>query len=206
MKVLAVIILLAFSIQCVAQSIIESTKSKIKTMECLTRKTETMCFIESMAKIDPVEDMETKKAVYGKSNTYYLVSKKSTWLKVKLNSKRTEDLVLVESESLAFIQADIEKGKSKNFKKSAKKPLKKLLKKLNAEPDVVEAGFPPWSKNGVIYQVCYNTAKKTVECMISAAANLPSGHVTIFSISSDTNDIVDSVVQIIASLDEQKAK
>lgn len=189
---------------CFAESLIQKAEKTIDMMACLAKRTSTMCIIEGSLRESHSEQVESLTAIYGQSKKYYLVTKSSNWLKMWPNQQRKEDLVLYHKDALGFIEGNVKESENKNIKRSAKKELEEIINKLGAEPQIIEIEFEPWKENGIIYQICYNTNKKTVECMTSAAANIATGHVTLFSIASDENSMIESVIQIIASLETVK--
>ncbi len=169
---------------------------------CLYKKTETMCFVEDIAD-NASETVLISSKIYGKSEKYYLVSEHENWLKVTLDKKSKDDLLLVDSNNLGFISVVFKEEVVNSFENMAKEPLMEMAGTLESEPEKVEADFWPWKSNGSMYLLCYETNKETVECMLSAVANIPEGHVVFFSLFSDSdNDVlIDSTMQFILSID-----
>ncbi len=189
---------------CLGVGVVDDAKGIVNVAKCLYKKTSTMCLVEDIFNKNDSVIITPATELYGKSAQYYLMSDSPNWRKVSLGPQKREDLLLVESNQLGFIETHFLPGTPVDVDKLAKKPLMTMSNNLQSEPDKIEADFWPWIDNGAIYQICYHTEKKTVECMISAAANLPNGHVTLYSLVGDASTANDSALQIIASIDVPK--
>lgn len=200
MKKFLIMITLIPSI-CFSDGLIEETKALAGIAKCLYKKTATMCLVEDIYNKNDLEKVIPSSELYGKSKNYYLKSESRNWLKVNLGNESKEDILLVESNKLGFIETKFELEQPDDIDELAKKPLMEMANNLKSNPEKIEADFWPWVYNGAIYQVCYYTNKETVECMISAAANLDEGHVTLYSLVGDAESVNESALQIIASID-----
>jgi len=194
-----VLVLLTSSVQ--ASSITDNIKNKLKAAECALNRTETMCLIEGLLDLAPTEPVQVKTAIFGRSGKYYLVTGHANWLKAWSNAKRKEDLLLIDKDGKSFVEVHWLSGQQVDFKKLAGDKLKTIADTIKSKPNVVPVNFWPYSKNGIIYNICYETKLKTQECMFSAAANLPEGTVAFFATTQMRKDIVNNISQLIASLD-----
>jgi hypothetical protein len=184
-----------------AGSLLDDVKGVFGVSQCLSKKTQTMCLVEDILNKNSSVPVLASTEIFGKSNKYYLTSGSSNWLKIDLSEKKMEDILLVDSQMMGFVEAKFKIGKSDAIDQLSKAPLMAIANSLKSEPEKVEADFWPWVDSGSIYQICYQTNKKTVECMISAAANLPDGHVTLYSVSTSINSVTDSALEVIVSID-----
>lgn len=185
-----------------AESLSETVKGTYKMAKCLNKKTKTMCLIEFM--YDDLKKSKLKKdmPLQGQSKKYTVYSPNSNWFKVIPKVKRKhEDLQMVEKSKQAYVQVSWDKPGS-DYKKIAQKNIDHLVKKFKDHEVPVE--FEPYHKNGVLYEVCYKTVKKTEECIFSAAAKLKGGVVSFFTMTSSDEKLIEDIIYVLSSVEQAK--
>lgn len=101
----------------------------------------------------------------------------------------------------AYVQVDWITNSADSYETVAKQALQELAEKLQTEPDPIPLEVWPYETDGIFYELCYNTNKETVECMYSAAANIPGGMVKIFSLTAAEDQLIEDIVYLVMSLD-----
>lgn len=201
MKKYLLIISLAFPALAYSASFLDKVKSVFSIGECLQTKTETMCTYEQLFALNESSVLEKEQTLMGASAMYVLFAPSSNWYKMFPGEKRKEDLVMMDKSGHAMVQVDWLANGESDYKAVAKEELKEISEALQAEPTEIALDVWPYNESGVFYEICYNTNKKTVECMYSAVANIPGGMVNIFAHTASDEKLVEDIVYIIASID-----
>lgn len=118
-----------------------------------------------------------------------------------MDKKRKEDLVVMHQSKRAFVQVDWSSGKG-DYKKIAQENIENLSKKQ--EDFAVALDFWPYNDKGMVYEVCYKTKKKTEECILSAAAEIPGGIISFYIFSITDEKLIEDVVYILTSVELPK--
>lgn len=193
--------LLAFPFSGHAESFIDKAKGIFDMAMCMQKSTQTMCIYEKLVASSPNAAIKKDGIIMGQSGMYTLSVPNSNWKKLWPRQKRTEDLVVMDQSGHAFVQVDWVADSTASYEAAAKEPLQDLADKLNTEPTPVALEVWPFETDGIFYEICYNTNKETVECLYSAAANIPGGMVKIFSLTAAEDQLVEDIVYLVMSLD-----
>jgi hypothetical protein len=154
--------------------------------------------VKAVAAVDDKEPVPERQAVYGQSQTFYVVTGTPNWLRHTREGKA--DLVFVDDSASAFIEFTWMEGEGGDFDALAREGLNWLTDSVGGEPNKYEISWEPYQSHGSIYEACYNTRKNTTECSYSAAVNLRGGIARAFSITAADSELTQQVLTIIASL------
>lgn len=201
MNRILLIVLLALPITGQAESIVDKAKAIFNMTMCILERTQTMCLYEQLIASSSKKSLQAEELIMGQSGAYTLSAPNSNWKKLWPRQKRTEDLVVMDQSGHAFVQVDWLANSTDSYETVAKQELQALADKLQIEPDPIPLEVWPYETDGIFYELCYTTSKETVECMYSAAANIPGGMVKIFSLTAAEDQLVEDVVSLVMSLD-----
>jgi hypothetical protein len=194
---LALVAALPFSLA-TADSVVEEAADFHDAANCAMAHTDTMCMVKAVAAVDDKEPVPVRQAIYGQSETFYVVTGTSNWLRHTREGKA--DLVFVDDSASAFIEFTWQLGDQEDFDALAREGLGWLTDTVGGEPNKYEISWEPYQSHGSIYEACYSTRKNTTECAYSAAVELRGGTARAFSITAADPDLTQQVLTIIASL------
>lgn len=196
-----IFILLAMPVTAQAESVIDKAKSIFNMAMCMQESTQTMCIYEKLVASSPNQSLLSEELITGQSGAYTLNAPNSNWKKLWPKQKRAEDLVVMDQSGHAFVQVDWVANSTDSYEAVAKKGLQELADKLQTEPGPIPLEVWPYETDGIFYELCYTTNKETVECLYSAAANIPGGMVKIFSLTAAEDQLIEDIVYLVMSLD-----
>lgn len=184
-----------------AESALEKAKGIYDMAKCLRKNTQTMCIIRGIADSEKVRLQESQ-WVGGRAKTYVVQTPDGNWYRSMIRPKSGADEMTVFNESVnAFISFTWTEGQDTAYDDIAKKPLMDLADKLDVELEPIAIPVWPFEDDGVFYELCYRTNKKTEECMYSAAAYMPGGTIGIYSLLASEDALIEDVLTIILSID-----
>lgn len=183
-------------------SIIDDAVQLYDAAKCALIYTNTMCMVKAVAATDEKAPVAVRRAIYGQSEQFYVVTSSPNWL--RHTRHRKADLVFVDETSSAFIEFNWLEDDERDFDALAREGVAWLTDTLEGEPTKYDIAWEPFQSSGSIYEACYATTMDTTECSYSAAVSLPGGIARAFSISAADTDLPQQVLNIIASLDVPK--
>ena len=181
-----------------AESIVEDAADYFDAAECAPTHTKTMCMVKAVAETDEKKPVAVRQAIYGQSQTFYVVAGTPNWFRHTREGKA--DLVFVDDSANAFIEFTWMEGEGGDFDALAREGLAWLTDSVGGEPNKYEISWEPYQSHGSIYEACYSTNKNTTECSYSAAVSLRGGIARAFSITASDSELTQQVLTIIASL------
>ena len=181
-----------------ADSTVEEAADFYDAADCALSHTTTMCMVKAVAAVDEKAPVAVRQAIYGQSETFYVVTGTPNWLRHTRHGKA--DLVFVDDSASAFIEFTWMEGEQDDFDALAREGLAWLTDTVGGEPNKYEISWEPYQSHGSIYEACYNTRKNTTECSYSAAVSLRGGIARAFSITTSDAELTQQVLTIIASL------
>ena len=179
-------------------SIAEEATGLSDAANCALTHTKTMCMVKAVAAVEEKEPVAMRQAIFGPSESYYVVTSTPNWLRHTRRGKA--DMVFVDDSANAFIEFTWLQGEDGDFDALARDGLAWLTDTVGGEPNKYEISWEPYQSHGSIYEACYTTKKDTTECSYSAAVSLDGGTARAFSITAADAELTQQILNIIGSL------
>lgn len=168
--------------------------------KCARKDSQTICISKQIYLESPKSMLTKNMKLLGKSRKYSVQIPSSQWYRLwPHDENRQEDLIVMGYSGRAFVHFAWEKGQT-DYIKIAQRPLKDTVRNFKAY--LIELDVRPFDKEGVLYEICYEIRKKIQECIYSAAAALPGGVVSFYSLTQAKEEFIEDVIFLITSIDQ----
>ncbi|MEM7084216.1 MAG: hypothetical protein AAF465_15915 [Pseudomonadota bacterium] len=178
---------------------------QISMASCLEQHASMTCINKKLLKNSPSLKIEPDSTIAGRSDLYTVWVSSAEWVHMFPKQERKEDLVLLHQSGRAMFQIETMVPSSQSLAEIAKKPISDLSEKLNAEPTNIPVPTPVYAEGGgVLFEICYYTKEKAIECMYSAALNLGKATIKIFSHTEEDEAVIEQIMTLFVSVEPKR--